>query len=71
MQAMKVWENIDQCIKAYNAENLHPYPLSVSHGFAEYDPLKPVSVSALINKADAEMYARKRLYKLSLERKES
>ena len=67
-QAMELWAKIEDCIESYNEEQQHNYPLSVSHGFAEYDPANPVSVDTLINKADKEMYATKRLYKLNLER---
>ncbi len=66
-QAMKVWEKIEDCIQAYNIEEHPKCPLSVSHGFAEYDPANPVSMNTLISKADTEMYATKRLYKLKLE----
>lgn len=66
-QAMELWSKIETCIDSYNEEHHHNYPLSVSHGFAEYDPANPVSVETLINEADTEMYAAKRLYKLNLD----
>ncbi|MCE5286085.1 MAG: diguanylate cyclase [Pelosinus sp.] len=65
-QATDLWIKIEGDITAYNKTTHHEYTLSVSHGFAEYDPTNPVSVTTLINKADTEMYAAKRLYKLSL-----
>ncbi|WP_378955792.1 ABC transporter substrate binding protein [Pelosinus sp. sgz500959] len=68
-QAMELWRKIEDCIDFYNSEQHHNYPLSVSHGFAEYDPTDPISVNDLINKADTEMYAAKRLYKLTLKEK--
>ncbi|MBC8016536.1 MAG: diguanylate cyclase [Sporomusaceae bacterium] len=67
LEAMDIWVKIRTCIESYNAEQNHKYTLSVSHGFAEYDPANPVSVNTLITRADTEMYANKRLYKLSLE----
>ena len=66
-QGVEIWGKIAECIASYNAEQPHKPPLSVSHGFAEYDPINPVSVNTLINTADTEMYAAKRLYKLTLE----
>ena len=66
-QTLKIWTKIAECITAYNDEQHHNYVLSVSHGFAEYDPVKPVSIDVLIKTADTEMYAAKRLYKLTLE----
>jgi len=66
-QAMNIWNKITHFIDIYNAEEHHEYPLSVSHGFAEYDPAHPISLDVLIQKADMEMYATKRLYKLHLE----
>lgn len=65
-QATELWKKIEDGIAAYNIAAQQPYSLSVSHGFAEYDPTHPVSVNTLINKADAEMYAAKRQYKLTL-----
>jgi len=66
-QAQNIWTKIAEGITSYNIEQHHQYVLSVSHGFAEYDPTKPVSIDALIKTADTEMYAAKRLYKLTLE----
>lgn len=66
VKAMEIWAKIEDCIDAYNAEQHHKYPISVSQGFAEYDPANPVSINALIKKADTEMYVTKRLYKLKL-----
>jgi len=63
-EANKIWEQIQECIDVYNTELHHNYSLSVSHGFAEYDPQNPVTVKALITTADTEMYATKRLHKL-------
>jgi len=65
-EAMNIWAHIQECFDAYNAEHHHNYTLSVSHGFAEYDPANPVSIKALITAADTEMYAAKRLHKLKL-----
>ena len=66
-QAMNIWTKSEECINSYNAEQHHSYRLSISHGFAEYDRENPVSIDILIQKADMEMYAAKRLYKLKLE----
>lgn len=64
--AMDIWDKLQESIEVFNAEQHCDYPISVSHGFAEYDPTNPVSVNTLINKADTEMYSTKRQYKLSL-----
>lgn len=65
IQAKELWAKTKGCIDSYNAEKHHQYPLSVSHGFAEYNPTNPISASTLISQADTEMYAVKRLYKAS------
>ena len=64
-EAIKVWAQIQECFDSYNTEPHHKYRLSVSHGFAEYDPANPVSMDVLIQRADTEMYAEKRLYNLN------
>lgn len=67
LEAKGIWAEVESFIESYNAGQHHQYTISVSHGFAEYDPLKPVQINALIKKADTEMYVRKRTYKLSLQ----
>ena len=67
-QATDLWQKIEDDIASYNVTQNNNYTISVSHGFAEYDPVNPVSVNTLIKKADTEMYAAKRIYKLALEK---
>ncbi|MDD4600691.1 MAG: ABC transporter substrate binding protein [Negativicutes bacterium] len=66
-KAMEIWTKIEGFIDVYNTEQHHKYLLSLSQGFAEYDPENPISVDALIKKADTEMYIAKRLYKVRLD----
>jgi diguanylate cyclase (GGDEF)-like protein/PAS domain S-box-containing protein len=44
----------------YNAANPNPYRLSLSLGFAHYDPQKPLPIEELLDKADRSMYDNKR-----------
>lgn len=66
-QAIDVWNRIEGSIDAYNSTSQKSYNLSLSHGFAEYNPAIPTSSEELIKAADNEMYARKRLYKANCE----
>lgn len=62
-QAKAVGTRISQHIKNYNSLKLHPFAISISKGFAEYDPLQPVPPEVLIKAADYEMYRDKRVGK--------
>jgi diguanylate cyclase (GGDEF)-like protein len=48
-------------LKDYNDRRSKRYPLSISVGNAEFDPDSPVSIDELLSKADASMYAQKRM----------
>jgi diguanylate cyclase (GGDEF)-like protein/PAS domain S-box-containing protein len=50
-------------LKACNTEMKREYNLSVSMGFAHYDPLHPSSIDELLVKADASMYEDKQQIK--------
>lgn len=66
-QANTVWEKIEEDIALFNKQSDYEYNISMSHGFYEYDPVKPVTAEEVVKIADAEMYACKREYKLSKE----
>jgi diguanylate cyclase (GGDEF)-like protein len=54
MLRARIYSAIDDC----NATGLAP-PLSMSIGVADFDPLRPASVLALLDQADRAMYAEK------------
>jgi diguanylate cyclase (GGDEF)-like protein len=62
-QASIIWKAIEDDIAACNERSEFAFTLSVSYGFAEYDPAKPVSVQELVKTADSDMYVAKRQYK--------
>ena len=62
--AMLIWEKFEKELTLFNENSGSVYVLSVSSGFAEYDPKRTVSMDELINMADDAMYAAKRKYKL-------
>jgi diguanylate cyclase (GGDEF)-like protein len=54
-------------LREYNATSQdHPFKLSLSTGFAWYDPRYPLSLEELLREADEMMYARKKEKKLKL-----
>ncbi|MBA7596155.1 hypothetical protein ES703_03124 [subsurface metagenome] len=55
-QAKSVWERIANKLTAFNAQMIKPYIISLSCGFAEYNPDAEKSVDKLIAIADQEMY---------------
>lgn len=55
-QAKFVWERIANKLTAFNAKMIKPYIISLSCGFAEYNPDDEKSVDKLIAIADQEMY---------------
>ncbi len=55
-QAKSVWERIANKLTAFNAKMIKPYIISLSCGFAEYNPDDEKSVDKLIAIADQEMY---------------
>jgi diguanylate cyclase (GGDEF)-like protein/PAS domain S-box-containing protein len=60
--ARLVYQRIDDKVSQFNAQHLKPYKLSLSHGFAEYDPVAEKSVDQLIATADQQMYEDKQKY---------
>ncbi|MGC9367140.1 MAG: sensor domain-containing diguanylate cyclase [bacterium] len=62
-QAVKIWERVEIQIKQYNKHTESKYPISFSHGFAEYNPDKNISVQDLIANSDKEMYKMKNIDK--------
>ncbi len=59
-KAGDVWLRIAARLKAVNAIKMNPYKISLSHGFAEYDPHNPSSIDEMLIVADFEMYKDKR-----------
>jgi len=55
-KAETMWQHISRRLKSFNARNLKPYSISLSSGFAEFDPVRPKTVDQLIATADYEMY---------------
>ena len=49
-----------EAMERHNAAGERPYPLSLSLGFAAFDPAAPRSFEALLEAADQQMYAQKR-----------
>jgi len=64
--ARLVYQRIDDKVSQFNEQHLKPYKLSLSHGFAEYDPVAEKSVDQLIATADQQMYEDKQKYLRSL-----
>lgn len=58
-QAVYIWNRIDGKINSFNAKETKPYSISLSRGFAEYDPANDKSADQLIMIADKEMYVHK------------
>jgi len=54
--ARLVWQRIVSYIQQFNESGLKPYKISLSHGFAEFDPMDEKTVDQLIASADEEMY---------------
>ena len=55
-QAGRLWEKIEENIQAFNQASTTNFTISMSRGFSEYSPNAPVTISDLIDAADAEMY---------------
>ncbi len=51
-----VWKRIAKKVAQFNASEIKPYTISLSRGFAEYDPSEEKYVDQLIAIADQEMY---------------
>ncbi len=54
--ARSVWQRIANHIQQFNESGIKPYKISLSHGFAEFDPADEKTVDQLIAVADQEMY---------------
>jgi diguanylate cyclase (GGDEF)-like protein/PAS domain S-box-containing protein len=59
-KAEEVWMRVAARLKALNAIKMNPYKISLSHGFAEYEPNNPSSLDEMLIVADFEMYKDKR-----------
>ena len=59
--AEAVWRDCLSALANFNATGTKPYPLSVSHGFALYDPdIEPdLSPQDIVSRADQTMYEEK------------
>ena len=58
-QALTAWGRIAQKKADFNTKGIKPYKISLSRGFAEYDPNNEKTVDQLIAVADQEMYKHK------------
>ncbi len=54
-----IWNRIEQRVRAFNDSKKKPYTISLSRGFAEYDPADEKFIDQLITVADREMYKHK------------
>ncbi len=54
-------ERVQAAVQNFNAISAEPFQLSISLGAALYEPGNPVELEALIEVADAKMYAEKRV----------
>ncbi len=55
-QALQYWEKIEEEIQLFNQSGEAAFKISMSRGFAVYDPAAPMTVAELVAEADAEMY---------------
>ena len=56
-QAEVFWEKAEEAMRDFNQNATMPFTISMSRGFAEYNPNTPMSLAELISMADTEMYA--------------
>ncbi len=54
-----IWKRIMNSLDEYNRNTEKNYTISLSYGFAIFDPSKPKSIEELISFADLEMYRKK------------
>lgn len=62
-QAKTAWNRIYTTLMKKNEDPEIGFPVSVSHGFSEYNAIESLSVMDFIEQADAAMYANKTKYK--------
>lgn len=62
-QAKTAWNRIYTILMKKNEDPEIGFPVSVSHGFSEYNAIESLSVMDFIEQADAAMYANKTKYK--------
>lgn len=56
-QAVIFWNKIEEDIRDFNLSTAAAFEISMSRGFAEYNPAAPITFSELVETADTEMYA--------------
>ena len=61
--AEAIIQRLQHNLEHWNQEDKRPYQLSLSVGVSFYNPERPCSLEELIDRADAEMYRRKRAKK--------
>jgi diguanylate cyclase (GGDEF)-like protein/PAS domain S-box-containing protein len=66
-QCLEVWDGVQKDIDEKNAKKIKPYLLSVSRGFAEYNPIYPMTLDEIITTADYQMYQFKKKFKKVME----
>lgn len=57
-----VWKRITGKVKQFNESKKKPYAITLSRGFAEYDPADEKFIDQLITVADREMYKHKNTF---------
>lgn len=62
-EAELIWYRLEYSIKQYNLKNNKPYKVSVSYGFAEYNPEDNIDIIEFVAIADRRMYQQKRRFK--------
>lgn len=66
-QAKEQWSRFTRRLEQLNKRGIKKYPISVSQGFAEYDPADDLpAVNEFISIADSEMYKRKKEMKAKM-----
>jgi len=61
-----IYSRIAEQLSEYNRQETKPYPISISHGTAEFTPDQRLSAEDLVSLADTRMYEEKRIYKENL-----
>jgi len=64
-----IYGRIDEQLREYNQSEAKPYPISISHGTAEFNADQLLSAEDLVSLADTRMYEEKRIYKENLAKK--
>jgi len=58
-----LFQKVNSSLQAYNANNLESFKLSVSMGFAKWDPTGDQTIDQVLNNSDKELYHNKRRFR--------